>query len=158
HQAPRVRVAHGPRRRHHRDGRRAVPAVRGAEGRRVRRGHGLRRGRCAMTSRTYRVGIDPKPIGAVVEPSLDHYQDFLRDVFTLLAERPDLWDDLVALTDGPAVTNAPHLTDKPSRDDDLAARIVDALPEASTELRVDTQHLTAMYDRIGRILNRLPGQ
>ncbi|SEO82853.1 hypothetical protein [Actinacidiphila rubida] len=111
-----------------------------------------------MTDRTYRIHIDPKPIGAVVEPSLDHYSDFLRDVFTLLAEKPDLWDGLVALIDGPTVTNDRHLPDKPSRDDDLAARIVDALPEASTGLRVDTQQLTALYDRIGRVLNRLPGQ
>lgn len=103
-----------------------------------------------------RITVTRHPDGVSLTPGAGHYEALLRDVFDLLAQKPLLRDDLLDLIDGPAVTNDPHLPDVPSRDDDLAARIVAGLAPQSLAVRL--QHAAAVRLRDNLAIAPVPTQ
>jgi hypothetical protein len=104
--------------------------------------------------RVYPVAVSARPDGANLEIAPSHYEDFLKDVFALLAENGTLRDDLLDLIDGPVITNDPHIVDRPSRDDVLAEAIVAALPAASTTIRLHRNPLAALTDQLTTLVGR----
>jgi hypothetical protein len=98
--------------------------------------------------------VRPIPDGVDLQIRAEHYEYFLRDVFGVLEERPELLDDLCALYADPAPEQDPHDVAQPDRADVLAERIVAALPVASTTIRVHHNPLTRLGDAIDRALGR----
>lgn len=102
--------------------------------------------------RIYPVTVTARPDGADLTVGASHYEQLLHDLFDVLDEQPELWDDLRDLIDGPKVTNDPYLPDRPSRDDVLAARLVAALPVASRTIRVHRGPLTQLRHNLTAVL------
>ena len=107
--------------------------------------------------RVYPVAVSSRPDGADLVIARHHYEDVLKDVFTLLAEDGQLRDDLLDLIDGPVITNDPHEIARPSRDDVLAEALVAALPVASRTIRLHRNPLAVLADSLNTLVGRRTG-
>jgi hypothetical protein len=102
--------------------------------------------------RIHPVTVTARPDGADLTVGASHYEHLVKDLFGLLGEQPELWDDLCDLIEGDAPVHDPHLPDRSSRDDALAARLVAALPVASRTIRVHRGPLTQLLHNLGAVL------
>ncbi|NUP52309.1 MAG: hypothetical protein HOW97_34060 [Catenulispora sp.] len=105
-------------------------------------------------SRVHRIDVEQRPDGAVLTPAAEHYEELLKDLFGVLAESPELLDDLVDLVAGDPPANDPHAIDRPSRDDKLAEQLVRALPVASRSIRLHRPAAVTLRERLGAALGR----
>lgn len=104
--------------------------------------------------RTYPVHVTRRPDGADLEVARYYHEHLLKDLFGVLDEHPELFDDLVDLIQGDKPNHDPHDVDRPSRDDVLAERLVAALPTASRTIRLYRGPLTVLADQLTTILGR----
>lgn len=102
--------------------------------------------------RVHRIDVEQRPDGAVLTPAAEHYEELLKDLFGVLADRPEFLDDLVDLVAGDPPAHDPHLLDRPSRDDALAERLVRALPTASRQIRLHRPAAVTLRERLGAAL------
>lgn len=107
--------------------------------------------------RTYPVTATARPDGADLEVAATHYEQFLKDVFGVFDEHPELLDDLISMYADPAPVQNPHTTDQPSRDDVLAEAIVRALPVAARTIRLHRNPLQTLTATLGHIARRQGG-
>ena len=75
-----------------------------------------------------------RPDGVDLTPNVGHYKCLLKDLFNLLAEEPQLWDDLVDLVAGDVAEPDRFLPARPAPEDLLADRIVESLRPESLAL------------------------
>lgn len=79
-----------------------------------------------------RIAVTRHPDGVSLTPGEAHYEGLLKDVFALLAEQPELWDDLCDIVAGEPTQQDRYMPAKPAPEDVLAARIVARLAPQSS--------------------------
>lgn len=99
-----------------------------------------------------RVTVTRHPDGVSLAPGDGHYENLLRDVFGLLAERGDLWDDLVDLIAGETTEQDRHQPAKHAPEDVLAEQIIAALPSRSVAIRLYKPETAVLADSLGAVV------
>lgn len=89
-----------------------------------------------------------RPDGVDLTPNVGHYKCLLKDLFALLAENGELWEDLVDLISGEIPPQDRHLPAKSAPEDLLADRIVESLRPESLALWLQRGAATRLRDNL----------
>lgn len=100
-------------------------------------------------NRTYPITVMPRPSGVALD-AVPVARHLLMDLIALLRERPELMDDLDSAVYG-ATAPDPFVPERTLPTEDLVERILSALPDAATEIRIHGPQLSRIAGTLAQV-------